>query len=192
MFNRYQGNTGKFQRVPDQVPVAQSRRTYTPSTEHEVQQPNPVDEKVQHIEKEASASVQEPEKKPPMQSENGPPSSKQPQNNQNRHASERNNQHRQSSAQSAPQNRRTHQNRPNRKTQEPPEKPAEEKTKTEEKSSPLNFKNIMEGGLGGLLDKFNISKLETEDIILLLMLYLLYRDSGDSEFLIIMAVMLFL
>lgn len=35
-------------------------------------------------------------------------------------------------------------------------------------------------------------ELETEDLILLLILYLLYRESGDTEMLLIMGAMLFL
>ena len=38
----------------------------------------------------------------------------------------------------------------------------------------------------------NLPTLETEDIILLLILYLMYRESGDSELLIIMGAMFLL
>lgn len=48
------------------------------------------------------------------------------------------------------------------------------------------------GGLGGLLSKFSISSLEIEDLILIAVLYLLYRESGDIEFLLIAGAMLFL
>lgn len=53
------------------------------------------------------------------------------------------------------------------------------------KSSPLPF---LPAGLfpGGF------PELETEDIILLLILYLMYRESGDSELLIIMGAMFLL
>ena len=50
----------------------------------------------------------------------------------------------------------------------------------------------------GIFDKFGelipktLGSLETEDIILLLILYLMYRDSGDTELLIIMGAFLFL
>ena len=37
-----------------------------------------------------------------------------------------------------------------------------------------------------------IGELETEDIILLLILYLMYRESGDSELLVIMGAMFLL
>lgn len=54
---------------------------------------------------------------------------------------------------------------------------------------------------GGILDKLSglipggtsplnqLARLETEDIILLLILYLMYRESGDSELLMIMGAM---
>ena len=38
----------------------------------------------------------------------------------------------------------------------------------------------------------SFGELETEDIILLLILYLMYRESGDSELLIIMGAMFLL
>jgi len=47
------------------------------------------------------------------------------------------------------------------------------------------------GALAELLPK-KLSALETEDIILMLILYLMYRESGDSELLIIMGAMFFL
>ena len=50
-----------------------------------------------------------------------------------------------------------------------------------------------QGGLrGGLASRLDLSKLETEDIILLLILYLLYRESGDEELLIMMGAMFLL
>ena len=50
-------------------------------------------------------------------------------------------------------------------------------------------------GMAGSLEQLircSLSGLETEDIILLLILYLMYRDSGDKELLIIMGAMFFL
>lgn len=48
---------------------------------------------------------------------------------------------------------------------------------------------------GGLLKSiasgFDLSRLETEDIILLLILYLLYRESGDEDMLIMMGALFF-
>ena len=59
------------------------------------------------------------------------------------------------------------------------------------------------GGLGGLisglpsslealLSRLLSDSLETEDLLLMLILYLMYRESGDRELLIIMGAMLFL
>lgn len=45
--------------------------------------------------------------------------------------------------------------------------------------------------LAGILPE-SLAELETEDIILLLILYLMYRESGDSELLIIMGAMFLL
>jgi len=48
------------------------------------------------------------------------------------------------------------------------------------------------GGLGSILSKFSIANLELEDIMLVAFLYLLYRESGDVEFLLIAGAMMFL
>ena len=48
------------------------------------------------------------------------------------------------------------------------------------------------GGLDGLLKRFDIASLETEDLILIGIFYLLYRESGDVEFLLIAGAMLFM
>ena len=50
---------------------------------------------------------------------------------------------------------------------------------------------LLGGSLSELLPK-SLGQLETEDIILLLILYLMYRESGDSELLIIMGAMFLL
>lgn len=47
------------------------------------------------------------------------------------------------------------------------------------------------GSLGSLLPE-KLSELENEDLILLLILYLMYRESGDSDLLIIMGAMFLL
>ncbi|MCL2342989.1 MAG: hypothetical protein FWC62_03700 [Firmicutes bacterium] len=50
------------------------------------------------------------------------------------------------------------------------------------------------GELGGFFQKlglnFNLSELETEDYILMLILFLMYRESGDTELLIALGAML--
>lgn len=48
------------------------------------------------------------------------------------------------------------------------------------------------GGIGKLLSKFTKETLEMEDYLLLGMLYLLYRESKDIEFLLIAGAMLIL
>ena len=48
------------------------------------------------------------------------------------------------------------------------------------------------GELGRLLRRLSPGRLETEDLLLLAVLWLLYRDSGDRDFLLAMAAYLFL
>lgn len=48
------------------------------------------------------------------------------------------------------------------------------------------------GLLKSLASGFDLSRLETEDIILLLILYLLYRESGDEDLLVMMGALFFL
>ena len=55
----------------------------------------------------------------------------------------------------------------------------------------LRLPSFISGGLGKLLSG-SLAGLETEDIILLLILYLMYRESGDSELLIMMGAMFLL
>ena len=45
------------------------------------------------------------------------------------------------------------------------------------------------GGIGGILERLRLDKLEAEDLMLMLILFFLYRESGDPEFLVIMAAM---
>ena len=59
----------------------------------------------------------------------------------------------------------------------------------EEKSN-SGISDALHGKMSQLLIK--LTELETEDIILYLVLYLLYRESGDEEYLIILGIMLFL
>lgn len=50
----------------------------------------------------------------------------------------------------------------------------------------------LSGELGKLMGRFSHIHLESEDMILLLILYLMYRESGDEELLWIIAAMIFL
>ena len=47
-------------------------------------------------------------------------------------------------------------------------------------------------GLGGILSRVVKSVPDIEDLVLIAVLYLLYRESGDIEFLLIAGIMLFL
>ena len=63
--------------------------------------------------------------------------------------------------------------------QQPPAPP-----RTAPRSDPISsISSLLQNSLGGL---------ETDDIILLLILYLMYRESGDSDLLIIMGAMFLL
>jgi hypothetical protein len=56
----------------------------------------------------------------------------------------------------------------------------------------LGFLGGLEDKLGGVLSKVTNLDLETEDIILLLILYLMYRESRDEQLLLVMGILLFL
>ena len=64
--------------------------------------------------------------------------------------------------------------------------------KTEKRPKSILGEFGLENGLGGLLKKLDPSNLEFEDILLLLVLYLLYRESGDQELLIMLGAMILL
>lgn len=80
--------------------------------------------------------------------------------------------------------------RRNKPVNERHEAPREVEKATHNKK-PSGLANIL-GGLGGLGSKINISMMETDDILLAVVMYLLYRESGDIEFLLIAGAMLFL
>lgn len=50
----------------------------------------------------------------------------------------------------------------------------------------------LRGSLDGILSRLDPGRLETEDLLVLAILWLLYRDSGDKELLIAMGAYLFL
>lgn len=54
---------------------------------------------------------------------------------------------------------------------------------------PLSPLSGLSGDLGRLLGRFTLSSLETEDILIIVVLYLLYKESGDEDFLVMMAAM---
>ena len=80
--------------------------------------------------------------------------------------------------------------------QPPPPRPAPPTPRPARPPQPPPDRRPPAGGLGGILDgilgRLDIANWETEDLLLMLVLYLMYRESGDSELLIILAAMLFL
>ena len=81
---------------------------------------------------------------------------------------------------------------PQKPTPSAPQRPA---AKTNQRPQPaLPGAQGLLGGLGelGRVLPERIGELETEDIILLLILYLMYRESGDGDLLIIMGAMFLL
>ena len=50
----------------------------------------------------------------------------------------------------------------------------------------------LSGELGKILGKLGCTQLETEDLLLLAVLYLMYRESGDRELLIMMGALMFM
>ena len=68
----------------------------------------------------------------------------------------------------------------NRRPPPPPPRPAQKK--------PPNQMPLLGGSLSRLIPE-KLGELETEDLLLILILYLMYRESGDKDLLIIMGAM---
>ena len=75
-----------------------------------------------------------------------------------------------------------------KKAKSPPP-PGNKKPHYEAPPSPLSG---LSGELGKIFGKLGSLSLETEDLLLLAVLYLMYRESGDKELLIMMGALLFL
>lgn len=76
-----------------------------------------------------------------------------------------------------------------------PEVPHEQRhmePKPMQKPPPKNIGGGINHSMQGLMRRINNVRLDQEDLILLLILYLLYRESGDTEFLITLAAFVFL
>lgn len=69
------------------------------------------------------------------------------------------------------------------------EQPKPHKAPYEAPPSPLSG---LSGELGKLFGKLGSLSLETEDLLLIAVLYLMYRESGDKELLIMIGALLFL
>ena len=81
-----------------------------------------------------------------------------------------------------------------RREERPPEEPRRQPPPPVRPKPPKPAPGGLLNGLGdiGRLLPDKVGELETDDIILLLILYLMYRESGDSELLIIMGAMFLL
>ena len=76
-----------------------------------------------------------------------------------------------------------------------PAQPTGRKNGKEERPSyeaPPSRSTGLSGELGRLFGKPGSFRLETEDLLLIAVLYLMYRESGDRELLIMMGALLFL
>ncbi len=60
------------------------------------------------------------------------------------------------------------------------------------KAAPLSPASGLSGELGRLFGKLGSLSLETEDLLLIAVLYLMYRESGDKELLIMIGALIFL
>ena len=77
-----------------------------------------------------------------------------------------------------------------RPTTVPPPRPGPPPVRPPQPPSPPNAKSLL-SSLGRLLPGLG-EELETEDLLLLLILYLMYRETGDSDLLIVMGGMFLL
>lgn len=69
--------------------------------------------------------------------------------------------------------------------------PAETQFGRAEYKKPSGVTGVLDG-LGGILSRIMKSVPEIEDFLLIAVMYLLYRESGDIEFLLIAGIMLFM
>jgi len=78
-----------------------------------------------------------------------------------------------------------------------PAKPAkqtqpEQAPRTKRETTPPSPLSGLSGELGRIFRKISSLSLETEDLLLIAILYLMYRESGDQDFLIMIGAFLFL
>lgn len=85
-----------------------------------------------------------------------------------------------------------HPSAPERTVEQQPKPPQQPKSRPVQPPPPVSRRppsplSGLSGELGRFLGKFSSVKLETDDLLLLLILYLMYRESRDEELLYIMA-----
>ena len=73
-----------------------------------------------------------------------------------------------------------------------PDPPEPQATPPSEPQSPPERAGQRRGGfdLGGILKRIEAAGMETDDLLMALILFLMYRESGDTDLLILLGVML--
>lgn len=75
--------------------------------------------------------------------------------------------------------------------QPPPPPPAEERNgQSPSQHRPPQREDKLAGAVGALMRKLESINMETDDLIMALILYLMYRESGDKDLLIMLGAML--
>ena len=95
-------------------------------------------------------------------------------------------------AQSGQRHYRPEQERPPERKSSPLPPPEQEPAPPPKAKTPPGPLRELGRGLDGILSRLDPSRLATEDLLVLAVLWLLYRESGDRELLIAMGVYLFL
>ena len=71
-----------------------------------------------------------------------------------------------------------------------PPPPAAEESAPPPSAAPRSQSRRMPFDLGSLFQKTEVAGMETDDLLMALILYLMYRESGDTDLLIMLGVML--
>lgn len=169
-YNRYRGNTGRMIRVPDpeDLPPAFVSRPEgrPPETAPSAPALTPVPENREPPERRDAQARREPASAPRQEHQNPPehrPPSQQPEGRER-----------------------------SRRPEHPEPRPRQERRREPKEAGETRPPGLLAGwgeSIGGLLGKLKLQELESEDLLLLLILYFLYRESGDKELLLIMGAM---
>lgn len=175
MYNRYIGNSGRVVRVEDSPPIERPRRiesaepSYITRQAQELREPDEIIRAAQSRNESAHSAGKSHERDghEPHSHRNPPP-------------------------QPNPAPRPRHEPHSHHN---PPSQPSHEHRRHEGHFSPPKMQGKPHGPLSeisGLLQKLSPNEMETADLILMLIMYLLYKESGDKDYLITMAAMMFL